>query len=253
VRIRVVVAALGGLVAAFASSRGQGARPRPAGVIDGLVTDTNLVVLDDATVSILGSAIRVTTGDNGRFRILGLRAGNYVLTVHHIGYVPVAVAMGVVETDTLRPAFALQRIARVLDTMVVTERSLTQRLTEFEGRRKLGLGHFITAEEIDKRNSVYVADIIRVVPSVGIAGGTAGVQVAHNIRGSHGAGQGIAGCPFQLFLDGVPMPPETNLANLPPPREFAGIEIYSGPATIPLQYKYGTASCGVILFWTKTG
>lgn len=255
-RVRVVVAVLAGLLAAFTSSRGQSAGPvrvPPTGVIDGIVTDTNLVALADATVSILGSEIHVTTGDNGRFRILGLHAGSYVLTVHHIGYVPVAVAMGVAERDTLRPSLALQRITRVLDTMVVTERSLTQRLKEFDDRRRLGLGgHFITAEEIDTRNSVYVADIIRVEPSVGIAERRAGVQVAHNIRGSHGV-PGIVGCPFQLFLDGVPMPPETNLANLPPPRDFAGIEIYSGPATIPLQYKFGTASCGVILFWTKTG
>jgi hypothetical protein len=223
------------------------------GVIDGIVTDTNLVALNDATVSILGSEIRVKTGDNGRFHIVGLHSGNYVLTVHHIGYVPVAAAMGVAEHDTLRPSFTLQRIARALDTMIVTERSLTQRLNEFEERRRVGLGgHFITAEEIEKRNSVYVADIIRVVPSVGIAEKRAGVQVAHNIRGGNGV-PGVPGCPFQLFLDGVPMPPLTNLASLPPPRDLAGIEIYSGPATIPLQYKYGTASCGVILFWTKTG
>jgi hypothetical protein len=49
------------------------------------------------------------------------------------------------------------------------------------------------------------------------------------------------------------MPPKTDLATLPPPRDLAGIEIYSGAATIPLQYKFGTTFCGVILLWTKRG
>ena len=71
------------------------AQNRPAfGVIDGVVSDTNLVALADATVSILGSAVRVATGANGRFRITGLRTGNYILAVQRIGYVPIAVAIG---------------------------------------------------------------------------------------------------------------------------------------------------------------
>ncbi len=237
---------------AWASASGAQAHSAP-GIIDGIVTDTNLVALNAATVSILGSSIRVTTGDNGRFRIAGLHNGSYVLTVNHIGYVPIAVAMGVAERDTLRPSFTLRPIARALDTMIVSERSLTQRMKEFEDRRNIVLaGNSITGDEIEKRNSVYVADTIRFVPSIGIAEKRAGVRVAQNIRGSNGV-PGVPGCPFQLFLDGLPMPPLTNLANLPPPKDLAGIEIYSGPATIPLQYKYGTSSCGVILFWTKTG
>lgn len=216
------------------------------GVIDGVVTDTNLVALGSATVSILGADVNVSTGANGRFRITGLRSGNYILAVHRIGYVPIAVAMPIAGVDTLRPSFELRRVVTALDTMIVTARSTVARLEEFEQRRSRGEGHFITASDIEKRGSVYVADVIRIVPSVGIAEKRAGLQIAYNMRS-------MGGCPFQLFLDGIPMPSMTNLANLPPPRDLAGIEIYSGAATIPLQYKFGDAFCGVILFWTKSG
>lgn len=217
----------------------------PTAIIDGIVTDTNLVSLGNATVSMVGSTVRVATDDNGRFRIVALHAGSYVLAVHRIGYVPLATALSVSDGDTLRPSFMLRPVVTALDTMVVSAKSLFTRLSEFEYRRKLGVGHFFTAEEIDKRNEVFVADVIRVVPSVSVSE-RGPVQVAENIRG-------LAGCPFQIILDGVPMPPRTNLRDLPPPKDLAGIEIYSGPATIPLQYKFGTASCGVILFWTKSG
>jgi hypothetical protein len=229
------------------------AQSRPTGIIDGIVTDTNLVSLDHATVSIIGSPVRVATGENGRFRIVALHAGSYVIAVHRIGYVPLAVALSVADGDTLRPSFALRQVVTALDTMVVSVKPLATRLSEFEDRRKLGFGHFITAEEIEKRNEVYVADVIRREPSVGIDEHWPFAQVAVNMRGDASIIAIPGPCPFQLFLDGVPMPPGTNLMNLPPPRDLAGIEIYSGPATIPLQYKYGTASCGVILFWTKSG
>jgi TonB-dependent Receptor Plug Domain/Carboxypeptidase regulatory-like domain len=244
-RVAICVVAVGSLLALGATT--SSAQPHAAlGVIDGIVTDTNLVTLSGATVSILGSALSVSTGDNGRFRIVGLHAGNFILTVHRIGYVPVAVATTVVNGDTLRPSFALQRIVSALDTMIVTAKSLATRMSEFEDRRKLGFAHFITADEIEKRNATFLADVIRTVLSVDISEKKAGKQYAYNMRG-------MGGCAFQIYLDGMPMPTPTNLLQLPPPRDLAGIEIYSGPATIPLQYKSGNANCGVMLLWTKIG
>ena len=60
-------------------------------------------------------------------------------------------------------------------------------------------------------------------------------------------------CPLRVFIDGVLLPSPANLYDLPSPKELAGIEIYPGPETIPLQYKTGESGCGVMLFWTKDG
>jgi hypothetical protein len=60
-----------------------------------------------------------------------------------------------------------------------------------------------------------------------------------------------SGCPLQVFVDDVLLPPPANLADIASPREIAAIEVYSGPATIPLQYKPPNSGCGVILIWTK--
>jgi hypothetical protein len=225
-------------------------RSAPA-TIDGVVTDTGLVSLAGATASILGSTIQVVTGTNGRFRIVGLPAGQYILVVRHLGYAPTSTALQAAPGDTLRMSFALTRIATALDTVVVSAKRYSMRMTEFEGRRKLGFGHFMTQAEIESRNSVFAADLLRSIISVNVVpGGRPFEQIAVNRRGGKGTGQ----CAFQLFLDGVALPTPTNLDNLPTSKELAGIEVYSGAATIPLQYKKaGSSFCGVILIWTKDG
>ena len=194
------------------------AASRP-GVIDGVVTDSALAPLGDATVSFLGSALRVVTGPNGRFRVRDMKPGEYILLVRRIGFTATSVTVQLAAGDTVTPA-----------------------LQEFESRRKLGFGHFITQAEIDKRNPLLLSDLIAMVPSVkvGPLGGWPG-----NIR---------SGCLFVVYIDGVRLPTGSGFNDIAQPKEISGIEIYSGPATIPVQYKLTSGSfCGVILLWTRIG
>jgi hypothetical protein len=61
-------------------------------------------------------------------------------------------------------------------------------------------------------------------------------------------------CQLQVFLDGIEMPP-LDINEYALPKELAGIELYLGPSTLPLQYKStsGGGFCGVILLWTRVG
>jgi hypothetical protein len=229
------------------------AQSRPAsGVIDGVVTDTNLVSLADATASILGSTIQVVTGANGRFRIHGIPVGEYILVVRRLGYAPSSIALQVAGGDTLRMSFALEKIATALDTVTITAKRYSMRMAEFEEHRKLGFGQFMAQAEIEKRNTVYVGDLVRTFLGVDV-GETIFGQIATSHRFGGTFEQGI--CPFQVFLDGMPLSAPVNLKDLPSPKDLAGIELYSGAATTPLQYKTtsGGGFCGVILVWTKDG
>jgi len=245
----VLLTAVHGAYLSPAELTAQGARP--LAVIDGVVSDTNLIALASATVAVLGSPLHVTTGENGRFRILGVPAGHYVLTVHRVGYVPMSSAIQVGERDTLRLSFALHGIVSDLDTVVVNARQLSTRPSEFEYRRKLGFGTFLTQEQIERRNAVTLGDVLRGIPSINIVG-RGFSQMAFSTRtSSKPPSNPIDGCPLQVFVDDVLLPLPVNLANIASPREIAAIEVYSGPATIPLQYKPANSGCGVILIWTK--
>jgi hypothetical protein len=68
-----------------------------------------------------------------------------------------------------------------------------------------------------------------------------------------GANPSLGACPMQVVLDQVPLPMPFNLDLLPPPRDLAGIEVYAGPSTTPLQFSGYNRGCGVILVWTKDG
>ena len=238
---RVAALLLGALTARLGAQ--QSAAP---GAIDGLVTDDRLVAIADATASILGSNIRVVTGANGRFRMTGLVARSYVVVVQKLGYAPLSTVVQVAEGDTLRPAFALERNATMLDTVVVSGRRPNMRMAEFEERRRYGLGQFMTEVEIEKRNSVFASDLLRTFLGVTLAGGH-----AINPRASYPGRE----CPYQFFIDGVKIPTPGLDTELPTPKDLAGIEVFSSIASVPLQYKTfsGGGFCGVILLWTRGG
>jgi hypothetical protein len=230
-------------------------RPVGFGVIDGLVTDTMLAPLTDASIAVLSSSVRVATGPNGRFRLLRVPAGQYLLIVRKIGFHPTSVVVDVPPNDTLRLAYALEPVIQTLGTVVVTEERRSFRLMQFEDRRNAGFGEFMTGEQIEKHNSNYATELIRqfmsirVLPSPG--GGGSYQQIAVSTRG--GGSGGARNCPMAIVVDDVPMPTPFDLDWLPSPRDLAGVEVYAGAATIPLQFKSLDRGCGLIMIWTKVG
>ncbi len=229
-------------------------RKAPRGVIDGLVTDTNLVPLAGAEVTVLRSQVRVRTSENGRFRVLGTPAGAYLLVVRRIGYRPLTDLVEVIPHDTLRLTFALERAPQSLDTVVVTERRQSPRMREFDARRKLGMGEFMTRDDIERRAALGVKDLLRTFRTVNVSPSyTKGPMAEYFALGKRGGGIMQGECAMTVLTDGVQMPKPFDLNLLPPPRDIAGIEVYAGSATVPAQYAALNSGCGVVLVWTRDG
>jgi len=216
--------------------------------VDGIVTDSALAPLDRVTVFIAGTNVSVTTGPNGRFRIAAITAGEFLLGARRVGYAQMIEPVAI-DADTLRISLTLSPIAAALDTVRSQARSLPLRLVDFYERRRRGDGHFITADEIAARGNATLGDLLR--PILGVR-----VQERNNVETAYSA-RSVAKCPMQIFVDdqliSVPVAGPVNLRDLPAPSTIAGIEVYSGPATIPLQYKRADTMCGMILIWTKVG
>jgi len=228
--------------------------PRAMGTIDGIVSDTGLVPLQAAFVSILGTSIRVGTGTNGRFRITRVPPGEYLLIVKRIGYRPTSSVVNVSIDDTLRLAYTLQKVPpQELDAVVVTSKSPSIRMAEFEARRKLGVGEFMNADEITARNTVFSTELFRKFKGVNVSPSNGIVKAYYALSAREGGSPMVGACPMQVYLDQVPLPTPFNLDLLPPPREIAGIETYSGASTVPPQFAGFNRGCGVILVWTKDG
>jgi hypothetical protein len=234
---------------------------RTRGAIDGLVTDTSLVPLDGAIAGILGSPLEVRTGENGRFRMLGLLPGQYLVAVRRVGYAPISTFLTVAANDTAHASFLLRQIVTELDAMKVKATSVASALSEFEARRATGVGQFMTEANIQRLNFVETTGLLRTFLSTSVR--TADVM---NTRGF-----GLRECPMRIFIDGVAIAVRDLESDLPRPSDLAGIEVHANSATVPLQYATaggaraaerasargsranvpGGASCGVVLLWTK--
>lgn len=281
VRISGVFVVLAASSALVLAQRPVTGRPAQAGTVDGVVTDTALTPLTGATVSILGTSIRVVTGDNGRFRISGLPAGQHILVAHRLGFEPMSGRVDVSAADTVHISFSLDRIAAALDTVVVTGQAVPPRFAEFEARRR---NHEATAsfnrDDILKVNPVDTWQMLSRVPALKlISNGANGSVWAVSTRAMKLDGTTLQSVPcfMSVMIDGVmmggdhapitlskskapgaPTPPQQNdgtfdMTNLPPPDQIHGIEVFAGPASIPPQYN-GAANdkmCGLIAIWTR--
>ena len=241
-------------------ARTTGARPptqqRITGVIDGTVTDSILNPIAFADITILRTDIRIETNSAGRFRFVDVPAGQYLLIVRRIGFRPVSSIIQVGVRDTLRLSFTLEKSIQTLDKVVVIEERRSLRMLEFEARRKQGVGWFMTEQQIEQRNLPVSADYLRFAPSISLAptpnaSGNPDLVAISKREGGSFNGDGAGACAMQILVDGVPMPPRFPLELLPTPKEIAGIEVYSGPATIPAQYSGLDRRCGMVLFWTR--
>ncbi|MBC8089397.1 MAG: TonB-dependent receptor [Phycisphaerae bacterium] len=240
------------------AKRDEVAAQRRLGTIDGVVTDTMLSPLGAADVSVVGVGARVVTSDNGRFRILQVPAGQYLLVVRRIGYAPTSGIIDVPATDTLRLSYTLSRSRQVLDTIRVRERRVSLRMAAFEMRRRQAIGQFVTQEEIDARGSQATADFMRRFRGVQISTNTTqvfgGTQIYSRREGGGYTADGQqAYCPMQVMLDGILLPSYFNLDLLPPPKQISGIEVYNGPSTIPPQFGGVDRRCGLVAVWTRDG
>lgn len=233
---------------AIAPLRAQVAPPR--GTLDGVVTDTSLAPLAGASAWILGTKLEVSTGDNGRFRITGIPAGNYIVVIRKLGYAPFSSTVSVAAGDTTRASFALVQQQVTLGKVVVNAAAPVGPLAEFEFRRALGMGQFMTQAEIEKLNMVGTSDLLRTFRSVTV---TSKAVLASRLLPA-------MGCPMQFYVDGLAITVRDLEVDLPPPHAIAGVEVHANTATVPLQYASlggggivgrGGGICGVILIWTK--
>lgn len=217
------------------------------GVIDGIVSDTALRPLENADIALIGTSVRVTTGSNGQFSVRRVPAGQYLVIVRRLGYRP---ASGIVEVgdDTLRLSYTLAPAPQILEGMRIEERSVSVRELEFLSRRH-GDGSFITRDDIERRNPVAIADMLRPILSIDVVPVGFGGHIAVNRRGPMSLL--AARCPFRVVLDDVPLPMPVDIDLLPPPSSLLGVEIYPGPASIPPRYNMYGGGCGIILLWSK--
>ena len=127
-------------------------------------------------------------------------------------------------------------------------------LEAYRQRLKTGLGIYITREDVESRNPMYVTDLLREVPGVILTGSGSGLRRTVSMARSS--------CATQIFLDGFPLnrrlasagsPMDFRIDDVVVPSSIEGIEVYRGLSTVPPEFLSADADCGVIAIWTRRG
>jgi hypothetical protein len=224
------------------------ASAQSVGAISGTVKDSGGTPIPGVEVVLLQTKGAVYSDSLGVFRFANIPAGKRELHFRRLGFAPKAVDTQIGEGTTVALAVVLEASATAIEGMTVEEATRRrQMLSDFYDRQASGFGHFVTRDQIEKRNPMNLSDMMRMIPGARLTPIRGGGQAA--LRFSRA--QGTRDCPPQYWVDGV----KTWNLNIDDivPQDVEGIEVYSGASTVPPQFntKEGTTICGVILIWTR--
>jgi hypothetical protein len=186
---------------------------------------------------------RAATDTSGQVVFSGLEPGRHHIQARRLGFQPVSAYVECSEGETLRVRLMMRRSDLVLDTQRVVARGAPNGLRDFEERRALGEGRFLTREEIDKFAGRELATQLAVrLPETRVQVGRTGGRYLMSLRTLGGAG----GCVSKVFLDGLRHDPDLTTIR---PESLAGVEFYQG-TNIPAEFRSG-APCGVLVLWSR--
>ncbi|HSU15435.1 carboxypeptidase regulatory-like domain-containing protein [Longimicrobium sp.] len=159
-------------------------------------------------------------------------------------------------------------------------------LADFERRRHSGRGVYLAREEVERRHASRLVDLFRGLPGVQVVRDPAGERVVMTaarggrwsddmraapagadtaaaalnqprgdrtrVSSAAAAPADGAGCPVQLYVDGVFTPVEGGrIADEVQPGDVEAVEVYRAATEVPAEYRRQGSGCGVVLVWTR--
>ena len=213
--------------------------------------------INNAQVSVVNGPA-TQTNERGEWTLTGAPSGTRALEIRAIGYYPEHRAVDVgAQMTPLRTSMSTMKA--VLDTIRISVSRLANRKpTGFEDRRRTGIGHYITAEDIARFRPLLTSHALRTVPGITMEPSrTPGEATSIQMRGAFGQ------CSPAIYIDGHFMHDLSaeDIDDFVNPEDVAGIEVYVDNA--PAQFSTGlagvgrlkpdspTMTCGSIVIWSK--
>lgn len=228
-----------------------GAQERRSTIKGTVVTTSTLVPVVGAQVTLLGAGRTVRTDTSGAFRFDSLVAGAYLIQVRGLtDETPLTqVPLGrreVVELEVKLGKPDAVILPELVASAPVPERRDIEAMRlppEFVERKKVGLGQYITREEILERHPPTVTDLFRGVRGMSVTC-RGGICIPRPVRSPRN-------CTPTVVVDRVAADVRVLAGMLP--GELEAIEIYVGMSTLPAEYLRHSyqAVCGMIIVWTR--
>jgi len=191
----------------------------------------------NANVGVPGTGIDSRTEESGAFTLVGLPVGTQSVEVRAIGFEPKRVAVDLQRDSATKLDIVLDRPVQTLDAVKIYGQGNAS-IAEFMRRVHGGFGHFLTAQDIQKRNALETTDLFRTIPGVRVTP-SRGFGNAITLRG---------GCQPTVYFNGMRLSDDaaTEIDELAMPNEITAIEVYNN-AGRPAQF-WGNG-CGSVVLW----
>lgn len=234
--------------------------PRLA-IVTGHVERPDGSPLAGAIATVVGVGDSAVADNDGAFTIRHLPSGTHTLYVRYVGYEPVEISVELTRRAPQTIVVMMTTPTYVLSPVIVQAQRLAEGYSRvgFDQRRRMGVGQFLTLDDIQNRHAEQFSDLFTTMR---------GVQVSQDQPGGRDLsnGRGIGGC-LVYVIDGQPFNREIQgeLDAMFAPNTLAGIEVYSA-ASVPEQFRVrslpgpnefgvptlGTNGCETVVIWTKT-
>jgi hypothetical protein len=241
--ITALIACVLGATGGSAQAQTQAARRELVGII----RDSAGAPITDATIEIKGAAVR--SNDRGAFRLWTSDIDTLTISIRRLGYFPVSALLTARQRQWDTVMVELNRNPQVLGSVKVNEEAtrVALGLRDFDHRRALGAGIFVTREEIVARNTALPSDIFRTMR---------GVKVVKQRNGVYGVRFSLysasrPNCVPDIWLDGQRvrgMEVDELTAT-----EIQAIEVYESWSTVPQAFapSANAMPCGTIVIWSR--
>ena len=247
-------------------------------VVVGTVEDSLGAPIPDVQIIAVGINKQVSTDAKGRFRLLDLPPGAYVLRVRRLGFESVVVRIELPIVDDAPLAIELRESVTDLAPVVIRRDGISPRLTDagFEKRKQFSGAppeQFVTRADFDRIRPIDLSQMLRRMsaraarcgdgiifldgvlmakPIADAAAVPTATQLALlNNPNSTTAREAAQKATQDIARTGSPLPKPQAL-DLIPQNWIEGMEVYASPAQIPNEYRaaFREARC-VILLWTR--
>jgi hypothetical protein len=205
--------------------------------------------IGDVALLLLGTGVRGHTDQAGQFVLTNLPAGTYMLETRRLGLAPERVAVDLASGRTAHVAVTA-RAAVVLEAQTIygkrrTNRAM-ERLAGFLKRKRLGFGHFLTREDIQRRQPFETTDLFQAMLGVKVQRSGFTSKIIMRMLGGQW-------CAPLLFVDGfrVPWSGDNILNDYIVPDDIAAVEVYPDVGVAPAQYGDPRGKCGSIVIWSR--
>lgn len=238
-------------------------------VLTGVVTaDSSSRALSGAEIVIPALGLSTRADAKGEFRLTEIPPGTHKVIARSLGYASLEAELTFAPNQTDERTLHLYRVT-VLDSMTTTASAGSMR--SFDENRSLGLGRFLTREDLAKKEGQSMASVITQFAGADIKrpqssnrAWLASSRGAQSLSGSEltvpSSEDSVVGakpaCYAHIWIDGVQVyrgregEPLFDLSSIAP-KEIEAIEYYTGPAQTPSQYSGFKSACGVLVIWKR--